>query len=129
MSAVIARRDPTAKLGVAFVLSLLLVLIIDPITPLLFLGVACVAAVALGGVPASSFLRTLAPLTIVALGFVWTNAVFAVPAPDDTLWRVGPFVASASGLRFGLRIGLRGLPIAAGAAGGWLRLWNGRFSA
>ncbi|HEX9496694.1 MAG TPA: energy-coupling factor transporter transmembrane component T [Candidatus Limnocylindria bacterium] len=113
MSGVVARRDPAMKLGVALALSLLLVAIIDPITPLLFLGAAWIAAVALGGVPAATFLRTLAPLVVVALGFVWTNALFAIPAPDDALWRVGPFVASASGLRFGLGIGLRGLAIGA----------------
>lgn len=113
MSAVVARRDPAVKLGVALALSLLLVLTIDPITPSLFLVAAWIAAVVLGGVPAGRFLRTLAPLGVIALGFVWTNAVFAVPAPGDTLWRIGPFVASGSGLRFGLGIGLRGLAIGA----------------
>ena len=113
MSTVIARVDPTVKLGVALLFSLLLVLVIDPVTPLLFLAAAWIGAVLLGGVPAAVFLRTLAPLTVVALGFVWTNAFFAVPAPDDTVWRVGPLVASGSGLRFGLGIGLRGLAIGA----------------
>lgn len=113
MSAVVARRDPAVKLGVALALSLVLVLVIDPITPLLFIAAAWIAAVALGGVSAGAFARTLLPLAVVALGFVWTNAVFAVPAPDDTVWRLGPFVASASGLRFGIGIGLRGLAIGA----------------
>jgi energy-coupling factor transport system permease protein len=113
MSGIVARRDPAVKLGIALALSVVLVLIIDPITPLLFLAMAWVAAVAFGGVSAAAFLRTLAPLVVVALGFIWTNAVFAVPAPDDVLWHVGPFVASASGLRFGVGIGLRGLAIGA----------------
>ena len=113
MSGVVARRDPTMKLGVALLLSLILVLVIDPITPLLFLGAAWLAAVGLGGVAAGTFLRTLVPLAAVALGFVWTNAVFAVPAPADTIWRIGPFAASVSGLRFGVGIGLRGLAIGA----------------
>lgn len=113
MSGFVAHRDPAVKLGTALLLSLILVLVIDPVTPLLFLGAAWVAAVGLGGVAAGAFLRTLVPLAIVALGFVWTNAVFAVPAPDDTVWRIGPLVASASGLRFGVGIGLRGLAIGA----------------
>jgi energy-coupling factor transport system permease protein len=113
MRTVVARRDPTVKLAIALVLSLGLVLVIDPLTPLLFLLAAWIAAVVLGGVPARVFLRTIAPLGVVALGFVWTNALFAVPAPGDTLWRIGPFAASASGLRFGLGIGLRGLAIGA----------------
>ena len=113
MSGVVARRDPAVKLGVALVLSLILVLVIDPVTPLLFIAAAWIAAVALGGVGAGTFARTLVPLAVVALGFVWTNAVFAVPAPDDTVWQLGPFAASASGLRFGVGIGLRGLAIGA----------------
>ena len=113
MKTFVAQRDPAVKLGVALLLSLILVLVIDPVTPLFFLGAAWIAAVWLGGVPAATFLRTLAPLAVIALGFVWTNAVFAVPAPGDAVWRVGPFVASASGLRFGLGIGLRGLAIGA----------------
>ncbi|MEP7004214.1 MAG: energy-coupling factor transporter transmembrane component T [Chloroflexota bacterium] len=113
MSRVVARRDPAVKVAVALVLSLILVLVIDPITPLLFLVLAAAVAVGLGGVGAGAFLRTLAPLAVVALGFVWTNALFAIPGPNDTVWRVGPFVASASGFRFGLGIGLRGLAIGA----------------
>lgn len=113
MTRYLVRRDPTVKLAVALGISLALVFIIDPVTPLLFLGLACVAAVAFGGVPLRTFLRGLAPLAVIALGFVWTNAVFAVPAPGDSVWRAGPFAASASGLRFGLGIGLRGLAIGA----------------
>lgn len=113
MSGLVARRDPAMKLGIALVLSLLLVLVIDPVTPLLFFGAACVAAVGFGGVSAGTYLRSLVPLAVVAAGFVWTNALFAVPTPGDTVWRVGPWVASASGLRFGVGIGLRGLAIGA----------------
>jgi energy-coupling factor transport system permease protein len=113
LSGLVARRDPAIKLAVALVVSLVLVLVIDPVTPLLFIVAAWIAAVGLGGVSAGAFARTLLPLAAVALGFVWTNAVFAVPAPDDTVWHVGPFAASASGLRFGIGIGLRGLAIGA----------------
>ena len=113
MTGLVARRDPALKLGVALLLSLVLVLVIDPVTPLLFIAAAWIAAVTLGGVSAGAFGRALLPLAVVAAGFVWTNAVFAVPAPGDTVWRLGPFAASASGLRFGVGIGLRGLAIGA----------------
>lgn len=113
MSQLVARRDPAVKLGTALVLSLLLVLVIDPVTPLLFLVAACVAAIGFGGVAAGAYLRSLVPLAVVAAGFVWTNALFAVAAPDDALLRVGPWTASAAGLRFGVGIGLRGLAIGA----------------
>ena len=113
MTGLLSRRDPSVKLAVALVLSLLLVLIIDPVTPLLFLALAWLAAVGLGGLGARAFARALFPLAVVALGFVWTNAVFAVPAAGDPLWKLGPFTASGSGLRFGLGIALRGLAIGA----------------
>ena len=113
MTRYLVDRDPTVKLAVALLISLLLVLVIDPITPLMFLGLAWIAAVGLGGLSTPSFLRTLAPLAAVAVGFVWTNAIFAVPAPGDTVWHAGPFTASASGILFGLGIALRGLAIGA----------------
>ena len=113
MSTALRRRDPTAKVLVALLISLLLILVIDPVTPLLFLALAAIAAVGFGGVPAGSYLRGLAPLVAVALGFVWTNAFFAVVPVGETRWQLGPLSASASGLAFGLGIGLRGLAIGA----------------
>ena len=108
------RRNPTVKLGLALVLSLLLTLVIDPVTPVVFLGLTCVAGLTLGGVRPATYARVLAPLTLVALGFVWTNAAFAV-VPEDArvLGQVGPLRVSEPGLRFGLAIGLRGLAIGA----------------
>ncbi|HEX9268649.1 MAG TPA: energy-coupling factor transporter transmembrane component T [Candidatus Limnocylindria bacterium] len=111
MSGYLTRRDPAMKLGVALGLSLLLVLVIDPITPLVFLALASIAALALGGMRAASLGRTLVPLLVVALGFVWTNAVFAVPRPGDVPVGLGPFRVSGSGLLFGLGIAMRGLAI------------------
>ncbi|MBI3521485.1 MAG: energy-coupling factor transporter transmembrane protein EcfT [Chloroflexi bacterium] len=106
------RRNPTAKLAVTIALSLLLVLVIDPYTPLLFIAFALLAGVALGGIGVRTYARAIVPLGIVALGFVWSNAAFATPAPGDTVpaaW--GPVRISASGLLFGIGIALRGLAI------------------
>ncbi|MGH2353233.1 MAG: energy-coupling factor transporter transmembrane component T family protein [Chloroflexota bacterium] len=108
------RRNPTAKFVVALAISLLLVLVIDPITPLLFLGGTLAAGVTLGHVRVATYARALTPLITVAAGFLLTNALFAV-APDDTgvLWRWGPLRLTLPGLLFGLAIGLRGLAIGA----------------
>lgn len=107
----LARRDPTVKLTLALVLSLVLVAVIDPITPLLFLALALGAALALGRMSPGPLARIIAPLAIVALGFVWTNAVFATPRPGDVPVAIGPIHVSGSGLAFGLGIAFRGLAI------------------
>jgi energy-coupling factor transport system permease protein len=102
------------KFAAALVLSLLLTLVVDPVTPLLFLGGTLLAGLALGRVPAATYARALAPLLLVAAGFVWSNALFAA-APDSAgvLWRWGPIRVSTPGLLFGLGIALRGLAIGA----------------
>lgn len=109
----LSRRDPTVKLAVVLVLSLLLVAVIDPVTPLLFLVATLAAGLLLGRTGVGSLARPLAPLLLVAAGFTWSNAAFAVPPPHATVWSVGPLRLSDAGLRFGIAIGLRGLAIGA----------------
>jgi len=112
-ASLLARRDPTVKLVVVLALSLLLVAVIDPVTPLLFLATTLGAGLVLGGTGISGLARPLAPLLLVAAGFAWSNAAFAVPPPGATVWTVGPLTLSDAGLRFGVAIGLRGLAIGA----------------
>jgi len=110
MTSLLARRDPTVKLAVVLALSLLLVLVIDPITPAIFLALGVTAALTLGGVRSQTLLRAAVPLGAVAIGFVWSNAVFAV-SHEPATWTLGPLRASEAGLRFGVAIALRGLAI------------------
>lgn len=109
----LGRRQPVVKLAVALLLSLVLFVVIDPLTPLLFLGLTLAAGLALGRVGVGAYARVLAPLALVGLGFVWTNAVFARPSDPGTVWDLGPFRATQAGLAFGIAIGLRGLAIGA----------------
>lgn len=110
----LARRDPTVKLAVVLVLSVGLFLVIDPVTPLMVLIVTVAAGLVAGRLPLRSFVRVLAPLAVVALGFVWTNALFArVTDPSAVAWSAGPLRVTLAGLLFGLAIGLRGLAIGA----------------
>jgi energy-coupling factor transport system permease protein len=101
------------KLVIVLALSVGLFLVIDPVTPLLFLGVTTAAGLALGGVTARSYAGVLGPLVLVGLGFVWTNALFARPGAPGAVWEIGPLQATEAGLRFGLAIALRGLAIGA----------------
>ncbi|TMG52340.1 MAG: energy-coupling factor transporter transmembrane protein EcfT [Chloroflexi bacterium] len=105
----LARRDPTVKLAVVLGISLLLIFVIDPLTPVLFLALAIAAALA-GGAGLGTILRALLPLSILGVGFVWSNAVFAATQGPAT-WTIGPVHASEAGLRFGLAIAIRGIAI------------------
>jgi energy-coupling factor transport system permease protein len=106
---VLSRRDPAVKLAVTLAISLLLIFVIDPVTPLLFLALAIAAALA-GSARPSTIVRALVPLSVLGLGFVWSNAVFAATHEPPT-WTIGPIHATEAGLRFGLAIALRGLAI------------------
>ena len=103
----LARRDPTVKLAVILGISLLLIFIVDPVTPALFLAVAIAAALA-GGARPKTIARALVPLTVLGVGFVWSNTVFAATQGPAT-WTIGPIHLSEPGLRFGLAIAIRGI--------------------
>jgi energy-coupling factor transport system permease protein len=106
----LGRVDPTVKLATVLALSLALVIVIDPFTPALFLVATVTVALALGRVRPVAVERALATLGVVALGFVWSNAIFAA-THDPPTWTLGPIRATEAGLRFGLAIALRGLAI------------------
>src|SRR2546427_5327239 len=106
---VLSRIDPTVKLTATLAISLVLIFVIDPVTPLLFLAVAIAASLA-GGARPVTIARALVPLSLLGIGFVWSNAVFAATREPPT-WTIGPFHATEAGLRFGLAIALRGLAI------------------
>lgn len=110
----LSHRQPVVKLAAIVALSLLLFLVIDPVTPSLFLAVTLVAGWRLGGIGPGTYLRVLAPLAVVGLGFIWTNALFARTVdPSAPAWSLGPLHATLPGFLFGLAIALRGLAIGA----------------
>jgi energy-coupling factor transport system permease protein len=110
----LAARQPVVKLGLVLALSTLLFMVIDPVTPALFLAATVAAGLALGRIDPVAYGRVLGPLALVGIGFVWTNALFArIVAPDAPSWAIGPLRATLPGLLFGLAIGLRGLAIGA----------------
>jgi energy-coupling factor transport system permease protein len=112
-STYLGRRQPVVKLVLILALSTGLFLVIDPVTPLLFLAVTVAAGLALGRVGPRAYAGVLGPLVLVGLGFVWTNALFARPGDPGAVWEIGPLRATEAGLRFGLAIALRGLAIGA----------------
>ena len=110
----LALRQPAVKVAVVIALSLLLFLAIDPVTPLLFLGLTLLVGWRAGGIAPATYARALAPLAVIGLGFVWTNAFFARTVdPGAPSWTLGPLRATLPGLVFGVAIALRGLAVGA----------------
>ena len=111
---VLARRNPTIKLALLFVVSLTLVFIFDPVTP------AVLCLVALAAVAASTRLRprTMAlahvPFVAFGLGIFMVNAL---SRPGEVLWTSGPLRITVEGLAVGGSLALRTLVIGVLAIG------------
>ena len=108
------RRNPTAKLAAHLLLSLLMTVVFDPITPLIFLGLALLIGTVVGHLPLRVFLRALVPFWLLAFSLMLSNALFATrPEQATILWSWGPFIATLEGATIGLSLAERSIAIAA----------------
>jgi len=108
------RRNPTAKLAAHLVVSLLLTVVFDPFTPLVFLIAAFIAGGTLGRLPLWTVARALGPFWLLSASLLLSNALFATrPEQATVLWRGGPFTATVEGALIGVSLAERGLAIAA----------------
>jgi len=108
------RRNPTAKLAGHLVLALLLTVVFDPFTPLVFLAIALLAGRVLGRIPTRLMLKALLPFWLIALSLMISNALFANhPEQATVLWRAGPFTATVEGATIGLSLAERSMTVAA----------------
>lgn len=108
------RRNPTAKLAAHLVLSLLMTVVFDPITPLAFVAVALIVARFLGRLPLGVVLRAMTPFWLIGISLVLSNALFATrPEQATVVWRAGPFIATVEGATIGLSLAERSIAIAA----------------
>jgi energy-coupling factor transport system permease protein len=108
------RRNPTAKLAAHLLLSLLMTVVFDPITPLVFLAVALLMGTLVGQLPLPVFLRALLPFWVLAFSLMLSNALFAArPEQATILWAWGPFIATREGAAIGLSLAERSIAIAA----------------
>jgi energy-coupling factor transport system permease protein len=108
------RRNPTAKLAAHLVLSLLMTVVFDPITPLAFVALALLAGRLLGRLPLAVVARAMTPFWLLAGSLIVSNALFATRPDEATvLWRGGPFIATVEGATIGLSLAERGVAVAA----------------
>src|SRR5207245_9924547 len=89
----LSRIDPTVKLTATLAISLVLIFVIDPVTPLLFLAVAIAASLA-GCARRVTIARALLSLTLLGICFVSCNGVFVATAEPGSL-TIGLFRAYA----------------------------------
>ncbi len=110
----LARRNPVVKLGVLLLLSLMLTVIFDPVTPSVFALMGVLAAWRLGGVGLARLLKTMAPMLAAAVGIMVANLLFGREvAGDAVLGSWGPFTVTQSRLMMGGSIALRVLAFSA----------------
>jgi energy-coupling factor transport system permease protein len=110
-TAVLARRNPVAKLAAAVLFSAPLVATLDPLTPALALGVE-LAVLPLFGLRAGALARRAWPLLAAAAGVVVTLVLFAAERTGATVVALGPFAVTTGVLWLSLGMALRIIAIA-----------------
>jgi energy-coupling factor transport system permease protein len=110
-SALLARRNPVAKLGAALLFSLPLMATVDPLTPALGLAVE-LAVLPLFGVRYATLARRAWPLLLAAVGIVVTMVLFAAERTGATLLTLGPFEVTTGVLVTALGLVLRVFAVA-----------------
>ena len=114
----LGRTSPVLKLAIAvgWFVGLATTTAIGP--PLVIVGVATLAAFALGRVPFADLVRAVGPIWIAALGIATFNTLFAAANADPaamTIGQLGPFRITGPALGAGVGLGLR--LVAIGAVG------------
>ncbi|WNB86567.1 energy-coupling factor transporter transmembrane component T [Cellulomonas sp. ATA003] len=110
----LARRNPTVKLALLTVVSVVVLFVLDPLTPGVLYGLALVGVVV--GTRAAP--RTLAlahvPFVAFAVGVLLVNAL---SRPGTVLWTAGPLRVTQEGVEIGTALAARTLLIGVLAVG------------
>lgn len=110
-TAVLARRNPVAKLGAALLFSLPLIATLDPLTPALALAVE-LALLPAFGVRLSVLARRAWPLALAAGGILITMVLFAADRSGSLLVDLGPFAITTGVVSTALALVLRVFAVA-----------------
>ncbi|GIG29479.1 energy-coupling factor transporter transmembrane component T family protein [Cellulomonas marina] len=111
---VLARRNPTVKLVLLTVVSAAVLLVLDPVTPLVLYALALVGVAAAARVPARTLLVAHGPLLAFAGGVLVVNAV---SRPGPVVWSGPGLEVTAPGLSVGTALAARSLLIGVLALG------------
>lgn len=110
----LARRNPSVKFLAVFFISLVLLFVFDPVTPLLLYLLALPAVVGLGGVPLRRLVRAQLPFASFGVSLLLVNAVSRGGA---VVASVGPLEVTDDGVSVGTSLALRTLVIGICAVG------------
>ncbi|GAA3345239.1 energy-coupling factor transporter transmembrane component T [Amorphoplanes nipponensis] len=110
-TALLARRNPVAKLAAALLFSAPLIATLDPLTPTLALAVE-LAVLPLFGMSYGALFRRAWPLALAAAGIVVTLVLFAAERTGATVATLGPFAVTTGVLVTALGMVLRIFAIA-----------------
>lgn len=102
----LSRRNPVAKVLAALLLTLFLVLTLDPVAPAVALTLE-LALVPAFGIRYRDLLRRAGPLLISAIGLVVALILFAGDRSGTVLWQLGPIVVTDRLLVNALGLALR----------------------
>lgn len=105
---VLARRNPTVKLGLLFATSFTSLFIFDPLTPAMLYGLSLTAVLSLTDIPLSRLLVAHIPFLAFAAGLLMVNSV---TRPGTVLWHVGFLSVTEEGLTVGAALAMRTLLI------------------
>ena len=110
----LARRNPPVKLGVMTVVSVVVMFVLDPVTPAVLYVLALVGVVYGARVPPRTLLVAHVPFLAFAVGILLVNAL---SRPGTVLWEGGVLRVTAEGLSVGTALALRALLIGVMAIG------------
>lgn len=97
-SGLLARRNPTVKLAVLFVVSVALLFVLDPWTPAVLYVLALLGVLSAGRVPVRTVAVGHLPFVAFAVGVFTVNVL---SRPGEILWQLGPARVTAEGLAVG----------------------------
>jgi energy-coupling factor transport system permease protein len=104
----LGRRNPTVKLGLLFLVSLVLLFVFDPITPAVLYLLGLAAVIVFTRMAWRALLLAHVPFLGFALGLLIVNAL---SRPGGILWESFPLRVTVEGLVIGASLGLRSLAI------------------
>ncbi|HEV7951645.1 MAG TPA: energy-coupling factor transporter transmembrane component T [Glaciihabitans sp.] len=104
----LARRNPTVKLVLLFVVSVVLMFVFDPVTPAVLYLVAAGAVLATSAIGMKRFLLAHLPFVGFAIGLLLVNAL---SRPGEVLFSGAGLRITVEGLQVGASLGLRSVLI------------------
>lgn len=104
----LSRRNPTVKLVLVFVVSVVMLFVFDPVTPTVLYALALIGVIAAARIPPQALALAHIPFVAFALGLFLVNTL---SRPGEVLWEAGVLRVTAEGVTVGAALAMRTLVI------------------